>query len=134
MAERPAAASGPWSAALRDAQDTDYEKSSRIDVLACSCGGRLEMLELVTDKAEICAALDRLHLDDEPRARSTATKWATRVSADRSARQCAPRKTNPRRDSDGLQKGTGALGFGQPTLASHIRALRKLCRLSTAAG
>jgi hypothetical protein len=36
------------------------------DVLACPCGGRLEMLEFVTDKAEIRAALDRLNMDDEP--------------------------------------------------------------------
>jgi hypothetical protein len=76
--QRPAAKGSAARGGAAAATDTDDEKSSRIDwatllrrvydidVLACPCGGRLEMLELVTDKVEIRAALDRLRLDDEP--------------------------------------------------------------------
>jgi hypothetical protein len=47
-----------WATLLRRVYD--------VDALACPCGGRLEMLELVTDKAEVRATLERLRLDDEP--------------------------------------------------------------------
>jgi hypothetical protein len=47
-----------WATLLRRIYD--------VDALACPCGGRLELLELVTDATEIREVLDRLGLDDEP--------------------------------------------------------------------
>jgi hypothetical protein len=110
-------------------QDTDYEKSSRIDwatllrrvydidVLACPCGGRLEMLELVTDKAEICAALDRLHLDDEPPDCSE-EMGDPRIRGPWSHKRRAEYGSRPG-DPDGLRRRTGALGFAQSTPGFH---------------